>query len=46
MQTDTHTHTNYFFSYDPPYSRGNIYMLEWEEDLIQHQTSRHEIYGR
>ncbi len=21
---DTNTHTNYFFSYDPPYSRGNI----------------------
>ena len=25
---------------------ANIYMLEWEEDLIQHQTSRNEIYGR
>ena len=22
--TQTHTHTNYFFSYDPPYSRGNM----------------------
>ena len=25
---------------------ANIYMLEWEQDLIQHQTTRHEIYGR
>jgi len=23
MQTNTHTHTNIFFSYDLPYSRGN-----------------------
>ncbi len=23
MQTHRHTHTNYFFSYDPLYSRGN-----------------------
>jgi hypothetical protein len=25
---------------------ANIYMLEWEQDLIQHQTIHHEIYGR
>ncbi|CAF4980623.1 unnamed protein product [Rotaria sp. Silwood1] len=25
---------------------ANIYMLEWEKDLIEHQTSKHEIYGR
>ena len=25
---------------------ANIYMFEWEEDLVQHQTSRNEIYGR
>ena len=25
---------------------ANIYMLEWEQDLIQYQTARHEIYGR
>lgn len=25
---------------------ANIYMLEWEEDLIQHQTTNHKIYGR
>ncbi|CAF1614315.1 unnamed protein product, partial [Didymodactylos carnosus] len=25
---------------------ANIYMLEWEEDLIYHQTSHYEIYGR
>jgi hypothetical protein len=25
---------------------ANIYMLEWEQDLIQHQTARNEIYGR
>ena len=25
---------------------ANIYMLEWEQDLIQHQTMHHEIYGR
>jgi hypothetical protein len=25
---------------------ANIYMFEWEQDLIQYQTSRHEIYGR
>jgi hypothetical protein len=25
---------------------ANIYMYEWEQDLIQHQASRHEIYGR
>lgn len=25
---------------------ANIYMLEWEQDLIKYQTSRNEIYGR
>ncbi|CAF2729090.1 unnamed protein product [Rotaria sp. Silwood2] len=25
---------------------ANIYMLEWEQDLIQHQTIHQEIYGR
>ncbi|CAF1177484.1 unnamed protein product [Didymodactylos carnosus] len=25
---------------------ANIYMLEWEEDLIQHQAKHGEIYGR
>jgi hypothetical protein len=25
---------------------ANIYMLEWEQDLIKHQTTRNEIYGR
>ncbi|CAM4973025.1 unnamed protein product [Rotaria socialis] len=25
---------------------ANIYMLQWEQELIQHQASRHEIYGR
>jgi hypothetical protein len=25
---------------------ANIYMYEWEQDLIQYQTSRNEIYGR
>ncbi|CAF1153797.1 unnamed protein product [Rotaria sordida] len=25
---------------------ANIYMLEWERDLIQYQMARHEIYGR
>jgi hypothetical protein len=25
---------------------ANIYMLQWEQDLIQHQTQHHEIYGR
>ncbi|CAF3959531.1 unnamed protein product, partial [Rotaria sordida] len=25
---------------------ANIYMLEWEKDLIEHQISKHEIYGR
>ena len=25
---------------------ANIYMLEWEQPLIQHQTANHEIYGR
>jgi hypothetical protein len=25
---------------------ANIYMLEWEQDLIQHQTVHKEIYGR
>jgi hypothetical protein len=25
---------------------ANIYMLEWEQDLIQYQTVRNEIYGR
>ncbi|CAF3796518.1 unnamed protein product, partial [Rotaria sp. Silwood1] len=25
---------------------ANIYMLEWEQDLIKHQASKHEIYGR
>ncbi|CAF2073807.1 unnamed protein product [Rotaria magnacalcarata] len=25
---------------------ANIYMLEWEQELIQHQASRNEIYGR
>jgi hypothetical protein len=25
---------------------ANIYMLEWEQDLIQYQASHHEIYGR
>ena len=25
---------------------ANIYMFEWEQDLIQYQTSYHEIYGR
>ncbi|CAF3479434.1 unnamed protein product [Rotaria socialis] len=25
---------------------ANIYMLEWEQDLIQHQAAKHEIYGR
>lgn len=25
---------------------ANIYMLEWEDKLIQHQTERKEIYGR
>ena len=25
---------------------ANIYMYEWEQNLIQHQTSKHEIYGR
>jgi hypothetical protein len=25
---------------------ANIYMLEWEQDLIQHQLVHHEIYGR
>ena len=24
----------------------SIYMLQWEEDLIQYQIARHEIYGR
>ena len=23
---------------------ANIYMLEWEQDLIKHQASKHEIY--
>ena len=25
---------------------ANIYMFEWEQDLIQHQTLHNEIYGR
>ena len=25
---------------------ANIYMFEWEQDLIQHQLNRNEIYGR
>ena len=25
---------------------ANIYMLEWEQKLIQHQSSKNEIYGR
>lgn len=25
---------------------ANIYMLEWEKDLIEYQKSRNEIYGR
>jgi hypothetical protein len=25
---------------------ANIYMLEWEHDLVQYQRLRHEIYGR
>ncbi|CAF1538711.1 unnamed protein product [Rotaria sp. Silwood1] len=25
---------------------ANIYMLEWEQKLIQHQNRHHEIYGR
>jgi hypothetical protein len=25
---------------------ANIYMLEWEQDLIRHQAAKHEIYGR
>ncbi|CAF2139679.1 unnamed protein product, partial [Rotaria magnacalcarata] len=25
---------------------ANIYMLAWEQDLIQHQAVKHEIYGR
>ena len=25
---------------------ANIYMLEWEQDLVQHQLSNNEIYGR
>ena len=25
---------------------ANIYMLEWEHDLVQHQLSNNEIYGR
>lgn len=25
---------------------ANIYMLEWEEQLIEHQVSRNEVYGR
>ena len=25
---------------------ANIYMLEWEQDLIQHQKAHNEIYGR
>ena len=25
---------------------ANIYMLEWEQDLIQYQTFHYEIYGR
>jgi hypothetical protein len=25
---------------------ANIYMFEWEQDLIQYQTSQNEIYGR
>ena len=25
---------------------ANIYMFEWEQDLIRHQTVRKEIYGR
>jgi hypothetical protein len=25
---------------------ANIYMLEWEQDLIQYQASHNEIYGR
>jgi len=25
---------------------ANIYMLEWEQDLIQYQAMHNEIYGR
>jgi hypothetical protein len=25
---------------------ANIYMLEWEQNLIKHQEIHHEIYGR
>lgn len=25
---------------------ANIYMLEWEQEIIQYQASKHEIYGR
>ena len=25
---------------------ANIYLMEWEQDLIQHQIEHHEIYGR
>lgn len=25
---------------------ANIYMFEWEQDLIEYQRDRHEIYGR
>ncbi|CAF2764413.1 unnamed protein product [Rotaria sp. Silwood2] len=25
---------------------ANIYMLDWEDELIQHQTAKNEIYGR
>lgn len=25
---------------------ANVYMLEWEQTLVEHQTSRNELYGR
>ena len=25
---------------------ANIYMLEWEQSLVQHQKLHHELYGR
>jgi len=25
---------------------ANIYMLDWEQPLIEHQTSQNELYGR
>ncbi|CAF4740674.1 unnamed protein product, partial [Rotaria sp. Silwood2] len=54
LDTNTFAYKNKYYrqiqggAMGSPFTMGlvNVYMLEWEQKLLQHQNRHHEIYGR